>query len=268
MTIDAVQKLIDEKKEELNKGRAILSKVMDNIMKSDKIAEEEKKSLSEEYKAYINSGYNEPNSIVFHGGLSIIFDLYEDIIKEIIGDPSLTPNKLIDISRIPYIMEYDGIEKYYQLEYLDSEWKEYKGDIIITDPCYILKREDDYDISKCPSLIQRGTIYGDWGCTVFQDDILDKEHTLGEFCADGGEVCVVLAEEVEKYNPEKLKNLGNWCYTRIPNFDGKVRFEVEEESGVYENTNNWHTKGETWKQYNVHVVGRGNINFKSYQTGL
>ena len=70
----------------------------------------------------------------------------------------------------------------------------FKGDIIITDPCYIIKEINSEDWDKCDfgdnmevlginHYISESTIYGDWSCTTwdlgnkdpkkFADDLYD-----------------------------------------------------------------------------------------------
>lgn len=132
----------------------------------------------------------------------------------------------------------------------------FKGDIIITDPCYICKSGEDWgkcgygDIMETLGIntyISRNTIYGDWSCTTFNSD---TDEPIGEFCADAGMVAVFLLEEVLKYNPDFDYHIErSWTTTWIKNFDGDVTFEV--------GTND-----------DVHVVGKGNINFRTYQTGF
>ena len=86
----------------------------------------------------------------------------------------------------------------------------FKGDIIITDPCYICK---DDDWSKCgygdhmerlgiKNYICRDTIYGDWSCTTFNSD---TKEPIGEFCADAGLVAVFLLDEVCRVTKKKNK---------------------------------------------------------------
>jgi hypothetical protein len=173
-------------------------------------------------------------------------------------------------------------------------------DIIITDPCYIIKADTD-DWRKCnygndmealgfTNYKIRDTIYGDWSCTVFNTDTNEK---IGEFCADAGMVGVFSLSEVLKYNPEFDYHLKRkWTTTLIESFTGDVWFEVEHHMGIYEDDSpimEWtddehketrqkvdsngaplyyHRKGDTWKEDSVHVIGKGNINFKSIQTGL
>ena len=77
------------------------------------------------------------------------------------------------------------------------------------------------------------------------------EHTLGSFCADSGMVCVVYLDEILKVNPhfKEWADKHDWCVTIIENFDGDIEYEVDEE-------------GE------AHIVGKGNLNFYTSQSGL
>lgn len=180
---------------------------------------------------------------------------------------------------------------------------EFKGDIIITDPCYIIKDNEDNDWKKCgygecmealgiEHCISESTIYGDWSCTTWstprkdvevqleelnklcenawrakeeyerdsvQSKIYDDKMAnttmdmkkLGAFCADAGMVAVFLLEEVMIYNPDFSKWIEDhpWCVTVIPNFDGDVQYHIDN-SG------------------DAHIIGKGNINFFTTQSGL
>ena len=157
-----------------------------------------------------------------------------------------------------------------------------KGTVIITDPCYIKEGH---------SIMQRNTIYGDWSCMVYNGKMEenkkseewdkyyfdffkrynfdglteeDKENlakefeehkkewlannTMGEFCADSGNVGVFLADLLTERDLEWCKN-HPWCATIINDFDGDIDFVVDNDN-------------------NLHVVGTGNINFFSTQSGL
>ena len=145
----------------------------------------------------------------------------------------------------------------------------FKGDIIITDPCYIIRAEhngtkpitlddwkacdygDNMEVLGIKNYIYRGTIYGDWSCTTFNSDTNEE---IGEFCADAGLVAVFLLDEVLKYNPDFDYHINRpWTTTLIKDFDGEVNFEV-----IYDE----------YGEPEVQVVGKGNINFVGKQTGL
>lgn len=165
----------------------------------------------------------------------------------------------------------------------------FKGTLLITDPWYVSK------FSAKNPLFERSTIYGDWSCTVFtgkfedyKDEInafqkkysdfwektnfgemdeadkfklheeytaykenFNKEHgKLGEFCADTGMVAVFDFDAlryaniaIEKYFEDKP-----WLGTIIKDFDGVVSYEVIDKE--------------------AHIIGEGNINFFSVQTGF
>lgn len=129
-----------------------------------------------------------------------------------------------------------------------------KGDILITDPCYWVKDEDwgvmewDNNFKKygITESICRDTLYGDWSCTTFN---IDTKEVLGEFCADSGMVCVCLLDEVKAYSGDTIDEyIKNGCATVIHNFDGDIKFVIENDC--------------------LKVVGCGNINFFTSQTGL
>lgn len=195
----------------------------------------------------------------------------------------------------------------------------FKGDIIITDPCYIIKdrsgrpsmedyrilkgkgskkfseftaeeneayaelgkaqkqweRDNPDDWERCSygdnmealgikTYLCRDTIYGDWSCHTYNSD---TKEDLGSFCADAGLVAVFLLEEVLKYNPdfnyhtEKL-----WTTTLIKDFDGDIEIDVVEVT----QPDNWNEEdyGEFTEDQEVRVIGTGNINFFTTQTGL
>jgi hypothetical protein len=142
----------------------------------------------------------------------------------------------------------------------------FKGDIIITDPCYVIKDEEWSDFLniywgkgwnppkieqikwKNLSFLIRNTEYGDWGCGTFIND--EKKECIGDFCADAGLVSVFSLKEVLEYDPTfDLYIKSPWTTTLIKDFDGEVNFKFTEEMGVQ-------------------VIGEGNINFITCQTSL
>lgn len=253
-------------------------------------------------------------------------------------------NRLADIfEEIPYGVSVKMLSysKYNNL--VDSEKKYFKGDIIITDPCYIIKDEqkpksepvesdyygpideyddivevpitelheylnkkdsilyepidntmckysykrdyaynaylydkmrfdkssegdneritDDWDETGCgmdvsklgiTQYISRDTIFGDWSCTVINNE---TQKSIGSFCADSGMVCVAEINEWKRYSPDvdKWAAEHDWCATIIKNFEGDIWFEVENTSFEEE------TDGQmrVVEDYTVHVVGSG-----------
>lgn len=166
--------------------------------------------------------------------------------------------------------------------YLDSEPRFFDGDIIITDPCYIIREDNDW--GKCgygsnmemlgiKNYITRDTLYGDWSCTTFNSD---TKEVIGEFCADAGLVSVFDLAEVLAYNPDfDYHTERTWTTTLVKDFKGTVQFVVKHIEGVYENTTKWWNKGDKWEDYVVEVVGHGinkatgePIDFIGTQTGL
>lgn len=187
----------------------------------------------------------------------------------------------LQIGKLASCIQYPDYCSYNR--YLDSEPMEFDGDIIITDPCYIIG-DDDNDWSKCDygnemeklginHYMTRDTLYGDWSCTTFD---IDTKESIGEFCADAGEVSVFLLDEVLKYNPKFNYHTDKpWTTTLIKDFKGTVQFVVIRDVGVYEDTTEYHKKGEKWEDFCVEVVGHGvnkktgkAINFVGRQTGF
>ena len=113
--------------------------------------------------------------------------------------------------------------------------------------------------------ISRDTLYGDWSCTTFN---LNTKEPIGEFCAESDMVVVFLLEEVLKYNSEfNYYAERPWTTTLIKNFDGEINFEVVHKKGTYEDDSESYLRGE-WDDDLVRIVGIGNINFVSKQTGF
>jgi len=150
----------------------------------------------------------------------------------------------------------------------------FKGNIIITDPCYIIRKNSD-DWTKCgcgdfmenlgiKNYLCRDTIYGDWSCTTFN---LDTKKEIGEFCADAGLVAVFLLDEVLAYNPDfDWYESKPWTTTLIRDFDGDIEMKVIHIEGIYDEDTEWYEKGEKWTDDFLSVVGTGNINFETHQT--
>ena len=90
----------------------------------------------------------------------------------------------------------------------------FKGDIIITDPCYIIKKDwrkcdygDNMAALGLTNYISESTRYGDWSCSTPRKDVEAQLEELnaslniekiGYFCDDA----VFLLDEVLKYNPD------------------------------------------------------------------
>lgn len=167
----------------------------------------------------------------------------------------------------------------------------FKGTIIITDPCYIIRAkhhgttpitEDDWEacdygqnmealgIKHC---ICESTLYGDWGCTTYKVDsdpveIIDnvaeayakgdyemdfssKISKIGDFCADAGLVAVFLLDEVRKYNPD----IDKWIKGHPWCVTTIEDFDGNVEYYIDENSE-------------APIYGTGNINFFTTQTSL
>ena len=110
---------------------------------------------------------------------------------------------------------------------------EVRGDIIITDPCYIER--------YIKPVHSRSTIYGDWSCDTrvieSKNDLLDcnsfykfgDKNQLGSFCADSGQVCVTNIKR-SPYREELLRLVDKELATVIKGFKGIVQYLILKES--------------------------------------
>ena len=117
----------------------------------------------------------------------------------------------------------------------------FQGDIIITDPMYIIPNDCEADWHDC----EYGENMEILGISTFithdmgdraGEELLDGElyeqgikKKIGAFCHDSCMVSVMLLSEVLAYNPAALDDLGKHCYTIIKDFDGEVTIEEFEE---------------------------------------
>lgn len=153
----------------------------------------------------------------------------------------------------------------------------FKGDIIITDPCYIIRAKhhgttpitnDDWEACEygenmkvlgIKNYLCRDTLCGDWSCETYNSD---TDKAIGEFCADAGMVAVFLLDEVLKYNPDFDYHLKKeWTTTLIRDFEGEIYFDVIDVEYEIED-------GVTETEKEVRVIGKGNVNFYTTQTGF
>lgn len=127
----------------------------------------------------------------------------------------------------------------------------FKGTIIITDPCYLIPNDADYEKTNYGEQLDKlgfttflvaDTGFGDWDNAITKDD----GTILGNFCADSGQVCVVLAEDAIEYYPEmaQIVKLKSSMHAIIEDFDGDVEIDTSNSNRTM-------------------IYGQGNINFSS-----
>lgn len=127
--------------------------------------------------------------------------------------------------------------------------------IIITDPSYVIRNNRPDEWEKCKygdnmeklgfhNYIITPTKVGDWSCTTFNS----AGESIGTFTADTGLVGVFELDEILKYNQDFMDLIPKKCYTVIGHFDGIISVEEED--------------------YGVSIVGDGNIDFHTEQTGF
>lgn len=136
----------------------------------------------------------------------------------------------------------------------------FKGDLVITDPCYFVTPDENWQLfckaldndDKNP-LKQFGI---EPAIVVVSDEIVgavydDKGQILGSFCSDSAVVCVCLLADVLKHNPDYNDfndELVKDSVAIIRDFDGEI--EVREASG------------EENEDCSFSFIGKGNINFR------
>ena len=270
------QEWINQKnKEHEEKIAAIRCEVINLIQSLEKATDENKKALIEWIEKEEKSSY----PMVSFGRWRLLE--YYDFLN-------IDKNKFDNDVRM--FEEYERLlrDRNMYNRYVDSEPMHFDGDVVITDPCYILKDGDSHidDWEACDygdnmealgikTYMTRDTLYGDWSCTTFNSD---TKESIGSFCADAGLVSVFLLNEIMEYNPSfyasHFENR-NWTATLIRDFKGEIQFVVEQETGTYEEDTKWWKAGDPWEEYVVRVIGHGinkvtgePINFITSQTGL
>lgn len=183
------------------------------------------------------------------------------------GLPASISNKPFKDYSTPEELAYkDALDKYYEESRKYDDW----------DKC---DWGENMEVLGIHNYISKSTIYGDWSCSTYQtkeepkefmesilrilnDNLENGEDSedwipyegeyIGEFCADAGLVGVFLLDEILAYNPEWKSWIEEhpWCATIIEDFEGEVEYYIDK---VYEE---------------AHIVGTGNINFYTAQTGI
>lgn len=154
-----------------------------------------------------------------------------------------------------------------------------KRSIIITDPCCFVKDEDwgsgfDLDnytinVPEFSDYVWKSTGFGDGKGKVYLSDkpysqyeleeiIIDfrksKPHQdfrdLGSFCVDSGTFGAFFYDEVLEYYPNFALDVGSWCYTVIPDFNGAIFDTALDESDENSEEDNYYC-------YN-YIIGSGN----------
>lgn len=267
-----------ERKENLVKWRKKILAFIDN---ADFLGEE----LQNRYKSKFGNLKNETEANFLSYDMKYLFHSTEDeetiLLKS--GMSVEQWRKSVDDLKIEDYVHNLFCDNLYD-KYLDSEPKYFEGDIIITDPCYIIDELTDGDWEKCgygfymealgiSHYMTRDTLYGDWSCTTYNSD---TAKVIGDFCADAGLVSVFLLDEVLKYNPHFDYHIRKpWTTTWIKNFKGTVQFVVKHKTGKYKYDFENCKAGDEWEDYSVCVIGKGvnkvtgePLNFDTMQTGL
>ena len=145
----------------------------------------------------------------------------------------------------------------------------FDGDIIITDPCYLIRADrcDDWqlsdygeemDIFGFSTYLSQWTLIGDWYCDVFQGSVSDvwtpvpSNRQIGSFSADACRVGVFYLRDVLKYNPSFDMHITHpRCVCWIKEFKGTVSIiNVPDPDG----------------DDSIHVTGSGSLDFFSRES--
>lgn len=123
----------------------------------------------------------------------------------------------------------------------------FPGDIVITDPCYIVKNSADWsDCGYGQALDALGISTflstGEEDCGGSYVLRAADGTVLGEFCSDSSVISVMDAGELTAYNPAWADSLGGCCYTLLHGFRGEITLST----------------GEDWA-----IAGEGNISFRT-----
>jgi|WetSurMetagenome_2_1015567.scaffolds.fasta_scaffold00711_54 hypothetical protein len=129
----------------------------------------------------------------------------------------------------------------------------FDGDIVITDPIYVITHDDwtkcsyghNLPILGFENFLADSTLCGDWECLICND----KGKQIGHISADSGQVGIFLTDEIKKYSKEAYQCLrqNNNVATFIHGFHGDVQFYKSLQDDIE------YTK----------IKGVGNINFQN-----
>ena len=142
------------------------------------------------------------------------------------------------------------------LEMTDKKMKRFKGSIVIGDPSYFIKSDDDYQ--RCEYGKKLSVLgFSDYLYLEFPDDPqivinTDTGKVLGGICQDSCSVAVVYKSELEKHNPNYEEAFGDKSNrTVIEDFDGEIDCEIVPAETDY------------GTDTDTVITGTGNINFRS-----
>lgn len=132
----------------------------------------------------------------------------------------------------------------------------FQGDILLTDPVYIIKKgcgndwklllSEGYDHAALHYLGITRYVSGEIGEGSVRDVIDISGTKVGSYCSDSGLFCVCDLKQVLAYNPDFLISFekNSECFCVIHDFDGEIKVIHDE-------------------KHNNHVIGIGNNAFKT-----
>ena len=220
------------KKEKIRKEKieSLTNEIRSKLLAFGPYSKEEVEVFMDEAMKSAKNGFYQPAYMFPYGN--------DAIMKRWESELSLWTKTVALLEALPYKDLAIAVNTDYEI-YLDSDEKHFRGDIIITDPCYVIKDDDWGDVvsgkpvtAELPSAMMRGTLYGDWSCTTL--NTLTKE-PIGCFCADAGMVAVFDLAEVRRYDPDfdYERRVKNGAATLIKDFDGTCQFVVKHTTSKY-----------------------------------
>ncbi len=111
----------------------------------------------------------------------------------------------------------------------------FSGDIIIIDPCYAIRKDNDFadyqksgygENMKALGFSRMIHVYTFWqDCGKVKNT--DSGEILGTISAESGALCVLYYDELMKYNPDYFTNIGDFeTATIIRNFHGEITIDA------------------------------------------
>lgn len=130
----------------------------------------------------------------------------------------------------------------------------FKGDLLLTDPLYIIKHDskNDWDLLLSEGydhaalhLLGITEYLSDEFCEDSRRNVIDNSGTIiGSFCSDSALFCVCDLNQALSYNPEFLVSYESYCFCLVRDFNGYI-YIVEDGKN------------------NKHIIGIGNNGFKT-----
>lgn len=134
--------------------------------------------------------------------------------------------------------------------------KRFHGSIVIGDPSYFIKSDEDFEKSLSGENLSE-LDFTDYLCIDFPDDpqvVMDTDsgEMIGGICQDSAKMTVVYKSELQKYNPDyEAGFFDKDNRTIIENFSGEIESKIVP------------VVLDGYEDQDTEISGTGNINFRS-----